>query len=190
MNYTKICKLIALLLIIVLMCCIAYLIFIYWWLSNIAIAVQDTFNQRIDNTTTVSTIQPINISNEVYRTLDNSIKIECEALKQFQRDKNKPVVQVVSLGYWQITGYDICMSCCGKTDGITASMTKATVGRTIAAPKEIPFGTIMFIEGIGERVVEDRGGAIKGTKIDVLCNNHQECNVITGKHRVWIINYP
>lgn len=62
------------------------------------------------------------------------------------------------LGRYWITGYDICEECCGKTDGITASGAVAQVGRTIAAPREIPFGTTLYIEGIGERVVEDRGG--------------------------------
>ena len=42
------------------------------------------------------------------------------------------------LGSMYICGYDICVECCGKTDGITASGTVATVGRTIAAPPKHP----------------------------------------------------
>ena len=91
------------------------------------------------------------------------------------------------LGTYKITGYDICYRCCGKVDGITASGVKATVGKTIAAPSNFPFGTVLFIEGIGYRTVEDRGGSIKGKRLDVLCNNHPECYAITGWRKVWII---
>ena len=91
------------------------------------------------------------------------------------------------LGTYYITGYDICYECCGKIDGITASGAKATVGRTIAAPSNLPFGTKLYIEGIGERIVEDRGGSISGQRLDLLCNNHSECYTITGYYEVYII---
>lgn len=92
------------------------------------------------------------------------------------------------LGNYKITGYDICVSCCGNTRGITASGTTATVGRTCAAPKNIPFGTRLWIEGIGERVVEDRGGAVHGKKLDILCTDHPACYAITGTYEVYIIS--
>ena len=91
------------------------------------------------------------------------------------------------LGSFKITGYDTCARCCGNTRGITASGTTATVGRTCAASKDIPFGTRLWIEGIGERVVEDRGGAVNGKKIDVLCADHPACYAITGTYEVYII---
>lgn len=56
---------------------------------------------------------------------------------------------------------------CGKDDGITASGLKVEEGRTLACPPEYPFGTVINIEGIGERRCEDRGGAIKGNKFDI-----------------------
>ena len=92
------------------------------------------------------------------------------------------------LGSYKITGYDICVHCCGKTDGITASGTQATVGRTCAAPPDIPFGTRIWITGIGERVVEDRGG-LGTSKIDVLCADHAACYAITTEDKVdvWIL---
>ena len=98
----------------------------------------------------------------------------------------QPTGEWVYIGRYYITGYDICVACCGKTDGITASGVKAEVGRTVAAPSSFAFGTRLLIDGIGERIVEDRGGAIKGNKIDVLCNNHAECYAITGTFSVYV----
>lgn len=72
------------------------------------------------------------------------------------------------------TGYCPCSSCCNKTTGITASGTRATAGRTVAMSSSYPFGTKVEIKGMGTYVVEDRGGAIKGNKIDIYFDSHQE----------------
>lgn len=61
-----------------------------------------------------------------------------------------------------------------KYYGITASGTKATLGRTIACPPQYSFGTKINIEGIGVRVCEDRGGAIKGNHLDVYVSSESE----------------
>lgn len=74
---------------------------------------------------------------------------------------------------YKVTGYCACVKCCGKTNGITASGTKATAGRTIAASGQFTFGTKLLINGT-TYTVEDRGGAIKGNKIDVYFNTHAE----------------
>lgn len=104
------------------------------------------------------------------------------------QDAEQPGPELVYLGSYQIYGYDTCERCCVKSDGITASGTTATVGRTVAV-MGIPFGTRLYIEGIGERVVEDRGGLEPGV-IDVLCENHSECYAITGTYEVYVIETP
>ena len=91
------------------------------------------------------------------------------------------------LGRFYVTGYDICVKCCGKTDGITASGTQAKLGRTCAAGPELPFGTVLYIDGIGERVVEDRGTGVTEGCLDVLCEDHAECYAITGWYDVYIV---
>ena len=110
------------------------------------------------------------------------VKVEIEPELELE-----PEPELIYLGTYWITGYDTCEYCCGKTDGITASGTYATVGRTIAASYDIPFGTVLYIDGIGERVVEDRGGAIYDYRIDVLCADHDECYAITGWYDVWMV---
>lgn len=69
------------------------------------------------------------------------------------------------------SAYCSCSKCCGKTSGRTASGTKATPGRTVAAPSKFAFGTKLNIGG-HIYTVEDRGGAISGNKIDVYVNSH------------------
>ena len=64
--------------------------------------------------------------------------------------------------------------CCGEwADGITASGAPA-VGKLIAAPGKYEFKTKMYVPGYGTAPVMDRGGAIKGNKIDLLFPTHQE----------------
>lgn len=72
------------------------------------------------------------------------------------------------------TAYCPCSKCCGKSDGITATGVKAKANHTIAAdPSVLPYGT-EILTSLGEFVVEDCGGAIKGNKIDIFFNDHQE----------------
>lgn len=58
--------------------------------------------------------------------------------------------------------------------GITASGIKVEANRTIACPPELPFGAKIEIEGMGTYVCEDRGGAIKGNKIDIYMETKAE----------------
>lgn len=74
---------------------------------------------------------------------------------------------------FKVTAYCACAKCCGKTNGITAMGTRATAGRTVAASSQFAFGTKLNING-HVYTVEDRGGAIKGNKIDVYMNTHAE----------------
>lgn len=73
------------------------------------------------------------------------------------------------------TAYDACIRCCGKTDGITCSGTKARVGQTVAVdPSVIPLGTKIYIPKLGQVfIAEDTGGTIKGSRIDIYMDNHQ-----------------
>ena len=80
------------------------------------------------------------------------------------------------------TAYCSCEICCGewalnRPNGIvyTASGAEAVQGVTIAADWSIyPPGTVLFVEGLGEMVVQDRGGAIQGQKIDVYFESHDD----------------
>lgn len=101
-----------------------------------------------------------------------------------------------SLGEFLLTAYTIDASCTGKTPnmadyGVTASGTHATVNRTIAVdPSIIPYGSLVWIEGVGLRVAEDTGGAIRGHHIDILLSTHHDAIEFGVKHhrRVVLLN--
>lgn len=72
------------------------------------------------------------------------------------------------------TAYCPCVKCCGKTDGITATGTNATAGRTVAVdPDVIPYGAAIVIDG-HTYYAEDCGGAINGNDIDIYFDTHDE----------------
>jgi len=59
-----------------------------------------------------------------------------------------------------------------KQVGKTASGAMARKG-TIAADSRYPFGTRMYIPGYGWGTVQDRGGAIKGDRLDLFFKSHK-----------------
>jgi len=78
------------------------------------------------------------------------------------------------------TGYDPCILCCGKDNAITATGMKAAKGVVAVDPKVIPLGSKVYVETAdgsyvyGTAIAADTGGAIKGMKIDLCFNSHQE----------------
>lgn len=76
---------------------------------------------------------------------------------------------------FEATAYCACEKCCGiYASGYTATGTRATAGRTIAVdPKVIPYGTTVLINGT-PYVAEDCGGAIKGLRVDLFFDSHEE----------------
>lgn len=76
------------------------------------------------------------------------------------------------------SAYCSCSKCCGKTNGITSSGAKATSWYTIAAGSDYPIGTIIYIPYFKDKpnggwfVVQDRGGAISNSKLDIYMSTH------------------
>lgn len=63
----------------------------------------------------------------------------------------------------------------------TKAGTHPVAGFTVAAdPAVLPIGTIVYVEGIGERMVHDVGGKVRGRHIDVFvssCRDAEEFGV-------------
>lgn len=81
-------------------------------------------------------------------------------------------------GLFIITAYAV--GCDVKPHSLTAAGTRPVAGFTVAAdPTVLPIGSIVYIEDLGERMVHDTGGLVKGRHIDVFVDS---C------HEAWRIN--
>ncbi len=107
---------------------------------------------------------------------------EKEAVQELVPEKPKRV----SLGEFKLTAYCSCKKCCGlwaysrplDENGndivIGASGERLYQGVSIAVdPAVIPYDSKVYIDG-KEYIAHDCGGAIKGNRIDVYFDNHQD----------------
>ena len=84
---------------------------------------------------------------------------------------------ITSIGVCKLSAY--CKEnyphiCNNGDSSTTATGTIPTAGRTVAVdPKIIPYGSKVIING-HTYIAEDCGGAIKGNRVDILFNTHQE----------------
>lgn len=79
---------------------------------------------------------------------------------------------------------------CGEGHGITASGQPIQADITVAADQALlPYGTVLYIEGVGVRVVQDKGAGVQGYHLDVAVDTHENALAWSGygEHRVWII---
>lgn len=106
---------------------------------------------------------------------DTEIDVEPVEVKTTPRTEAQEISEVISLGVFRLTAYCPCVSCTSDGDGITASETVATQGRTVAVdPTVIPYGTVLIING-HEYIAEDCGEEwIQGKEIDIFFDRHQE----------------
>ena len=122
--------------------------------------------------------------------LNSIIRAECVELESMLSDLKSTKYELVYVGDFKITYY--CDSrynhICGG-NGITASGKSTDVGVTAAADWSIlPNGSIVYIEGIGFREIQDVGGGVNGNHIDVLVETHDEA-IDLGTHNegVWLL---
>lgn len=110
----------------------------------------------------------------------------------------------------ETTAYCPCGECCGwhrnwrgqpvfssgplkgqrKPVGITASGTRARPGTLAADTSIFPFGTVMYVPGYGYGIVEDRGGAIQGHRLDLFYRRHDDAlkwGRQTKRVQVWFV---
>lgn len=87
------------------------------------------------------------------------------------------------LGDFRLTFYCPCVVCSEQYGDNTSTGVKAVEGVTVAVdPKVIPYGTRLYIEGFGEFIAQDCGGAIKGNRIDIYVEDHDRANDLGVKY--------
>lgn len=107
----------------------------------------------------------------------HSLQEETLQLKSFIADSNFKSFEIVDV---EVTGYapldpNAKKGMCYSGDpNITASGRRVEPDITVAASPEIPFGSWIWLEELGWRRVDDRGGKIKGDRIDVCFSTRQE----------------
>lgn len=96
------------------------------------------------------------------------------------KDETEPeTVEIISaeyVGEFLLTAYccEKYEHICGTGDGITASGQPVQAGVSVAAdPDVLPYGTIVYIEGIGIRIVQDTGGGLASNQIDIAMDTHE-----------------
>lgn len=101
------------------------------------------------------------------------------------------MAEPVPLGDYLVTAY-----CCEEYphicggNGVTATGTKPTPGITAAADwGQLPPGSVIYIVGVGIRVIEDSGSAVTGNVLDVAVATHAEALSWPGygHHEVWLL---
>ena len=139
----------------------------YHMLCELSMQQTDTLNQLMELRQSVESIEPREDASGV--------------------EASGSTAPVNSLGTFEITHYCTCSRCCGAyANGITATGTRATPGRTAAVdPAVIPYGTVIRIGG-KEYIAEDCGAAIQGCRIDLLCESH-EAALQAGRYETEVI---
>ena len=98
--------------------------------------------------------------------------------------------ELVYLGEFKITYYcDMRYDYICSGTGITASGKPTETSWTAAADWDVlPKGSIVYINGIGFREIQDVGGSVNGKHIDVLVERHQDALDLGVKYEgVWIL---
>lgn len=96
-----------------------------------------------------------------------------KALERFA-EKRKSAIYPEGKFIVNASAYTAAADECGKSDGITASGLMVKENETIACPPQFPFGVKLKIEGMGTYICQDRGGAIKGNKVDIYMETKKE----------------
>lgn len=141
-------------------------------------------------------IEQIDLNNGLRNRIEQIKKAE-ETLQAMKSEE----YEFMYLGNFKLTAYCACEICCdmyannrpldenGNPIVYTASGAVAKEGVTIGVnPKTIPYGTQVYISGLGFRTAQDTGSGIGTNHIDVYMNSHQAA-LSSGLSRgdVWVL---
>lgn len=136
----------------------------------------------------VEDIEPIELQVEEVQAEE----VEAEIVETYEEEETYEEISNIRYYKFEVSYYCSCYYCTQNTTdvGRTASGSYAVEGRTIATPGDIPFGSEVFIEGVGNFIVEDRGGFIEYSydeygnevmRVDVYIDSHERA-LEMGRH--------
>lgn len=144
----------------------------------------------------------LNLRNYEIKQVEELIKVEIEKRKEIEAKKQeeerlKEEIEKQKLEskkqYWkfEVSYYCGCYNCTQNGNLQTASGEYAREGITIALPHDIPFGSQVHIDNVGNNfIVQDRGGYIEYTydnegnlvmRVDVFVSDHNRALEL-GRH--------
>lgn len=113
--------------------------------------------------------------------------------QEVQEPELEPEPVKISLGEYRITAYCPCEICCGKwaknrPNGIVVGAYQSELKEGISVASTLPNGTNIYVEGIGEFVVQDKiaDWVIKEhgyNVIDIYFENHEDAKAFGLQHK-------
>lgn len=136
----------------------------------------------------------IELDNEKIEKIKEDEEITIETENDKDGDTNQ-AIEPVSLGQFKLTAYCSCAKCCGKwaynrpNDIIYGAIgEELKEGYSIAVdPNVIPYRTEVIIDGKIYKA-QDCGGAIKGNRIDVYFEDHNDALDFGVQHKEVFVN--
>lgn len=157
---------------------------------ELEVEAANTENSRLENIIKEIKEENLELNENIIKTNEEKEKLikENKSIKEAKARKEQE--QIVSkdkviasanrsdgtrVRIFTATAYTDNVQSQGKWVGQTATGMKPQVGVVAVDPNVIPLGTKMYIEGYGNAIAGDTGGAIKGNRIDLFMNTQKEC---------------
>lgn len=132
-------------------------------------AAVENITESSETVSSIASIEPV----EVGTMAESATELITEVTTEI-------TTEPINLGEYKLTAYCSCKKCCGKWADNRGPEVVGAIGKVLTAgysiavdPKVIPYGSIVIING-KEYEAMDCGGAIKGNRIDVYFNSHEE----------------
>ena len=156
------------------------MVFCNWQLAVAESELETVSGQLLEKTEIALTLE------EKLHQLNNELDVTNTTISDLKSEE----YMLIYAGEFKITYYcdERRKHICGG-NGVTASGKSTEIGWTAAADWDVlPSGSLIYIDGIGFREVQDVGSAVNNKHIDVLVKEHQEAlNLGVDREDVWIV---
>lgn len=166
-------------------------------ISTYEVELTETYNTTLLKENKQLELDLAEATNEIYELkldlarTEKTLAVTANELQELKEiEHNYKELNLEYVGEYLCTAYctENYAHICGG-GGNTASGAPVTADVSVAATDlgTFPYGTVIYIEGIGIRIVQDTGGFSKN-KLDIAVKTHKEAtHWKNSKHKVWII---